>query len=415
MSQLIQTHIEDMSGPLSGIRVIDLTSVLMGPYCTQLLGDMGADVIKVESDKGDSTRHIGPARHKGMAGTFLHLGRNKRSIVLDLKKEEGKQALLKLIEDADVFVHSMRDQAIEKLGLSYEQLMKVNPNIIFCGAYGFSKNGPYGSKPSYDDIIQGASGLAAAQGEMTGTPQYMASALADRITGLMMLNSILAALVHREKTGEGQHIEVPMFETMTFYTMIEHFYGLTFDPPLGPAYYPRLTSKYRKPFQTKNGYISVMVYNDKQWASFFRLSGSPELIEDERFSNIGDRTNHIAELYTMVEEIMLSKTTEEWMDILNEADIPAMPVLRPENLFDDPHLKQIQFFEKVNHPTEGQIWNFKFPSQFSKTPAKLNRFAPRLGEQSREILKEIGYSEQEMSDLFDKGISYDGRDMEKVN
>lgn len=392
-----------MTSPLSGLRVLDLTSVFMGPYCTQLLGDMGADVIKVESEKGDTTRFVGPARNAGMSGTFLVLGRNKRSIVLDLKKEEGRKALLKLAESADVLVHSMRDQAMRKLGLSYEDVRQVNPKIIYCGAYGFGKEGPYGDKPAYDDIIQAASGMAASQGQMNGSPQYMASALADRITGLFMLNAILAAVYHREKTGEGQEIEVPMFETMTSYVLLEHLYAATFIPPLGPAFYPRLTSKYRKPYKTKDGYISVMIYNDKQWTSFFQLIGKPELMEDERFNNIGARTKHIEELYAMLEEMMLTRTTAEWLDLLEKADVPSMRVNRPEDLFEDPHLKEIGFFKKETHPTEGEFWNLKFPVNFSKTPVTSHSFAPRLGEHSREILKEAGYSDQEIDELIASG------------
>jgi crotonobetainyl-CoA:carnitine CoA-transferase CaiB-like acyl-CoA transferase len=364
---------------------------------------MGADVIKIESEKGDTTRFVGPSRSSGMSGTFLLLGRNKRSIVLDLKSEAGRKALLKLAESADVLVHSMRDQAMKKLGLSYEEVCKVNPKIIYCAGYGFGKDGPYGGKPAYDDIIQAASGMAASQGEMSGSPQYMASALADRITGLFMLNSILAALYYREQTGEGQQIEVPMFETMSSYVLLEHLYAATFIPPLGPAFYPRLTSKHRKPYKTKDGYISVMIYNDKQWSSFFQLIGKPEMMEDERYNNIGARTKHINELYAMLDELMLTKTTAEWLDLLEKADIPSMRVNRPEDLFEDPHLKEIQFFEKLTHPTEGEFWNTKFPVNFSKTPVTEHRFAPRLGEHIREILKDAGYSDQEIEELIASG------------
>ncbi|KAB2336218.1 CoA transferase [Cytobacillus depressus] len=396
-----------MKGPLSGLRVLDLTSIIMGPYCTQILGDMGADVIKVESIDGDVTRFIGPARHTGMSSTFLHLGRNKRSIVLNLKKEEGKKALFKLVETADIFVHTMRPKAIQKLGISYEEIVTVNNNLIYCGAYGFSKNGPYGDKPAYDDMIQGASGLAAAQTELSGSPQYMGTVMADKTTGLMMLNAILAALYHREKSGEGQNIEVPMFETMSAYTLIEHMYGLTFDPPLDSSFYPRVISKYRKPYQTADGYISVTIHSDKQWSNFFTLSGNTELIHDERFQDIEARTKHTDELYMMIEEIMISKKTREWLNILEKADIPVMPILKPEDLLVDPHLQQINFFEKVNHPSEGDIWNINFPVQFSKTPILIEHFAPRLGEHSKEILCEIGYSEQETIHLFEQGVSFE--------
>jgi crotonobetainyl-CoA:carnitine CoA-transferase CaiB-like acyl-CoA transferase len=396
-----------MSGPLTGLRVVDLTSIIMGPYCTQILGDMGADVIKVESNKGDDARFIGPARNKGMSSTFLHLGRNKRSIVLNLKDEEAKKALFKIIEGADIFVHTMRPQAIKNLGISYEEIKKVNKNIIYCGAYGFSSDGPYGNKPAYDDVIQGVSGLAAAQQELSGSPQYMGTVLADKTTGLMMVNAILAALYFREKFGEGQNIEVPMFESMTSYNLIEHLYGLTFDPPLDTAFYPRVVSKYRKPYQTKDGFICVVIHNDKQWSTFFRLIGNSELFMDERFRDIESRTKHIQELYQKLEEIMFQKKTNEWLEILDNADIPAMPILRPEDLLVDPHLEQINFFEKIKHPTEGAILNINFPTRFSQTPVLLKRFAPLLGEHSEEILLEAGFTEQEIIQFYKKSITID--------
>jgi crotonobetainyl-CoA:carnitine CoA-transferase CaiB-like acyl-CoA transferase len=398
-----------MSGPLSGIKVLDLTSVLMGPYCTLLLGDLGAEVIKVESTKGDSTRYIGPARNKGMGSLFLQLSRNKKSIVLDLKTEKGKEIVLKLASEADVFIHSMRPQAIEKLGLSYEEIFRVNKRIIYCGTFGYHKDGPYGSKPAYDDIIQGVSGLVAAQEEMTGIPQYMATVLADKTTGLMASNAIMAALYNREQSGEGQNIEVPMFETMISYTLMEHSYGMTFNPPLGTSMYPRVTSKYRKPYRTRDGYISVMIYNDKHWESFFKISGYLHLLEDERFSNITTRTKHIDEIYQMIEDIIETKSTNEWLSIFEKADIPAMPVKKPEELLHDPHLEKVGFFRKVIHPSEGEIIDMDFPVRFSKTQADVRSYAPQLGEHSEKIIADLGYSNTEIEYLFRAGIITDGK------
>ncbi|TQR21272.1 CaiB/BaiF CoA transferase family protein [Psychrobacillus vulpis] len=379
-----------MGGPLEGIRVLDLTSVVMGPYCTLMLGDMGADVIKIENLSGDITRYLGPSKHEGMGSLFLHLNRNKRSVSLNLKSVEGREILLELVREVDVFVHSMRPQSIERLGLSYQDLKELNNRLIYCGMYGFSKEGPYGDKPAYDDIIQGASGIAAAQGEITGAPQYLATVLADKTAGVVGLSSILAALYHRESSGEGQEIEVPMFETMVSYSMIEHMYGKTFSPPVGPSYYSRVTSPFRKPYKTKDGYIGVMIYNDKQWKSFFKISGRTDLQNDERFSNITERTKHIDFVYGTIEEIMATKDTSEWLEILEKADIPCTKINTPDTLFEDPHLLATEFFRSTLHPTEGEIWEMKFPVNFSETPTSTQRHAPNLGEHNEEIMKEIG-------------------------
>jgi len=385
-----------LSGPLKGIRVLDLTAVVMGPYCTLMLGDMGADVIKVENLSGDGTRYLGPTKNEGMGSLFLHLNRNKRSITLDLKSEKGKEILLALTKEVDVFVHTMRPHTMEKLGLSYEDLKKVNNKLIYCGMYGFSKDGPYSKKPAYDDIIQGASGIAAAQGQISGEPQYLATVLADKTAGLVGMSSIIAALYHREKSGEGQEIEVPMFETMVSYSMIEHMYGETFTPPLGSIYYSRVTSKNRKPYKTKDGYIGVMIYNDKQWQTFFQVSGHSELQDDERFKNMKNRSANIDFVYQAVEEIISTKTTEDWLEILESSDIPCTRINSPKDLFDDPHLKEIDFFREVEHPSEGIIKDIKFPVNFSNTPAVVNRYAPNLGEHNEEVFKEVGFSDKEL-------------------
>lgn len=377
-----------MRGPLHGIRVLDLTSVVMGPYCTLQLADMGADVIKIENATGDTTRYLGPSRNKGMGSIFLHLNRNKRSIVLDLKSAEGKEKLLELVKSSDVFVHSMRPQSMARLGLTYEDLQKVNDKIIYCGMYGFSKEGPYGEKPAYDDIIQGAAGVAAAQGQMTGQPQYLSSLMADKTAGLVGVSAIIAALFHREKCGEGQEIEVPMFETIISYNMIEHMYGETFTPAIGTSFYSRATSPYRKPYRTLDGYIGVLIYNDKHWNAFFDVSGHPELRDDRRFSDISLRADNIDFVYKTVDEIMMEKTTSEWLGILETADIPCTRINNPEDLFEDPHLLATGFFDTVEHPTEGAIRNMKFPVNFSKTPTEIRRHAPVLGEHNDDLFSE---------------------------
>ncbi|MFC4557918.1 CaiB/BaiF CoA transferase family protein [Virgibacillus kekensis] len=395
-----------MSGPLSHLKVVDFSSVLMGPYCTMLLSDMGADVIKVERPSGDSTRYIGPSRNKGMGSMFLNLNRNKRSITLDLKSEKGKNVLLKLLKESDVFVHSLRPHTMKKLGLAYDDILEVNSKIIYCGLYGFSKDGPYRARPAYDDIIQAGSGIAAVQGEMAGEPQYLTSLMADKTTGLIGSNAIIAALLHRERSGEGQEIEVPMFESMVSFSMIEHMYGETFSPPIGNSIYPRAASPYRKPYRTSDGYISAMMYNDKQWLSFFEVSGKEHLKDDARFKDIHARTQHIDFVYKTVEDIMETRTTEEWLTLLEQGDIPCVRVNRPEDLFHDPHLDAINYFEEVEHPTEGKIKNIRFPASFSATATDTRRLAPRLGEHSEAILREMGYDEKEIEGILEQGPQY---------
>lgn len=390
---------------LSGIRVVDLTSVVMGPYCTMILGDLGADVIKVEPPGGDTMRHVGPSRTPGMGSIFLNCNRNKRSVVLDIKHPMGRDALKRMIRQADVFVHSLRPTTMEKLGLTYEALSRENPRLIYCGTYGFRKDGPYGSWPAYDDIIQGISGMAASQREMTGDPRYVAGIYADKTTGLTAVYAILAALFHRERTGEGQEVEVPMFETMVSFHLLEHLYGLIHDPPLGPAYYPRATSRFRKPYRTKDGYLSVLVYKDKHWKAFFEIIGRTDLLEDERFKDLQARTAHIHELYRLVEEVLPTKTSREWMELFHRAEIPAAPYYEVKDLLSDPHLQKIGFFEKADHPTEGTLVQIGFPVRFSATPARTRRPAPRLGEHSIEVLQEYGFDEENIRRLLAEGVT----------
>ena len=390
---------------LSGIRVVDLTSVVMGPYCTMILGDLGADVIKVESPQGDTMRYVGPSRTPGMGSIFLNSNRNKRSVVLDIKHPLGREALKRMIRQSDVFVHSLRPTTIQKLGLDYGELSKENPRLIYCGTYGFQKDGPYASWPAYDDIIQGISGMAAAQKQMTGEARYLAGVFADKTTGLTAAYAILAALFHRERTGEGQEIEATMFETMVSFHLIEHLYGLTFDPPLGSAYYPRATSRFRKPYRTKDGYLCVLVYKDKHWQAFFEIIGRPELLQDERFKDLEARTVHVHELYQLVEETLQTKTNREWLELFHRAEIPAAPYYEIEELLTDPHLEKSDFFEKVAHPTEGQLIQTRFPVRFSATPAQVRRLAPRLGEHSVEVLKEYGFNDDEIQRLHAEGVT----------
>ncbi|TNE37487.1 MAG: CoA transferase [Alphaproteobacteria bacterium] len=391
-------------GPLAGIRIADLTSVLLGPFATQILGDMGADVIKVEGPEGDTTRDLGPHKNPGMAALYLNANRNKRAICIDLKSKEGKAAFLKLLETMDVFFHNMRPSAVKRLGLTYEDVKKVNPKIIYCAAYGFSQDGPYANKPAYDDMIQGVSGIAATQSALMGRPGYIPTVIADKSTGLTAVYSISMALFHRERTGEGQEINVPMFETMVQFHMLEHLYGQNFNPPMGQAGYPRAISPNRHPYKTKDGMIGVLPYVDKQWRAFFEMAGRPEMMEDPRFKSIDARLENINEVYAILGEIVATRTSAEWLADLDAANIPAVPINSPEDLLTDEHLTATGFWKTMEHPTEGSLTYPGIPTSFSASPGRVRRHAPMLGEHNAEVLAEIGLTEEEIQRMTDAGI-----------
>ena len=396
-----------MSGALDGVRVIDLTAVLMGPFATQLLGDMGADVIKVESPTGDTSRGIGPMRNPGMGGTFLHVNRNKRSLVLDLKQAPGLAAFLRLVETADVLLFNIRPLAMARLGLTWETLAALNPRLIYVGIFGYGQRGPYAAKPAYDDLIQGAMGLPTLVAQVgDGVPRYVPIAIVDRTVGMAAVNAVCAALYRREKTGCGQAIEVPMFETMLPYMLGEHMGGQTFVPPAGPTGYPRLMSRERTPFPTKDGYLSALIYTDQHWQDFFAMLGEPaRYANDPRLATMSTRTQHITELYAMVAEILRTKTTEEWVALFDTADIPAIRMNSLDSLFTDPHLQAIGFFTEADHPTEGRVMEIGHAATWSESPLATTRMAPRLGEHSAEILTELKFSADEIADMARRGIT----------
>ena len=391
-------------GPLGGITILDLTTVLMGPYATQILADMGANVIKVESPEGDIVRQIGPGRGPGMGGMFLNANRGKRSIAIDLKKPEGRDALLRLARDAHAIVYNVRPQAMARLGLDYETLAAINPKIVYVGVFGYGQSGPYAAKPAYDDLIQGASTiptLIADAGD--GTPRYVPVTMADRVVGLMAVNAILGGLMHQSRTGVGQRIDVPMFESMADFVLIDHLGGLTYDPPLDHGGYARLLSRYRRPYKTSDGYICALIYNDKQWRSFFESIGQVELLAQPRFANHAARHKHIDEIYEEVGRIFLSRTTADWRDLLERADIPVMPMHTLETILDDPHLKAVEFFKTVEHPVEGRIRQMQVPSTWSVTQPVAGGPAPTLGQHGQEILREAGFFPDEIERLGQRG------------
>ncbi len=390
-------------GPLDGFTILDLTTVLMGPYATQILADMGADVIKVESPDGDIVRQLGPGRTPGMGGMFLNANRGKRSIVIDLKNPAGLDALLRLAAKAHAIVYNVRPQAMVRLGLGYEALAAANPSIVYVGLFGYGQSGPYAAKPAYDDLIQGASGVAtllAAAGD--GTPRYVPITMADRVVGLMAVNAIMGGLMHQQRTGTGQRIDVPMFESMAEFVLIDHLGGLTYDPPLDHGGYARLLSRHRRPYRTSDGYICALIYNDKQWRSFAESIGQSEILEDPRFASHAARHAHIDAIYEEVGRIFVGRSTAEWRELLERADIPVMPMHTLESILDDPHLNAVGFFKTIEHPVEGRIRQMQVPSTWSASQPEPGGPAPTLGEHGREILSEAGFSADEIDRLGDQ-------------
>jgi crotonobetainyl-CoA:carnitine CoA-transferase CaiB-like acyl-CoA transferase len=358
---------------------------------------MGADVIKVESPSGDVFRYVAPFRHRGMSAAFLNLNRNKRSVALDLKREEERQVLLDLLSDADVFVTTVRPQAMRKLGLDYESLRDRNPRLIYCGAYGFSEEGPYAGRPAFDDVIQAMSGMASLQGRNDPDgPRYVNAIFADKTLGVTIAYAVSMALYERERSGLGQAIEVPMFETMVSFNLIEHLAGETFIPAQGGTGYDRVLSKHRKPYRTKNGYIGLLPYTAEQWTRFFEAAGRPEMTADPRVTDAALRSQKIDELYNLLSAIIAERTTEEWVERLRAADLPITPVLSPEELLDDEHLRATGFFRRESHPSEGEVRTIGIPVRFSRTPGAVRRLAPRLDQHREEILRETGERREEI-------------------
>lgn len=379
-----------MAGPLTGVKILDLTTVVMGPFATQILGDFGADVIKVEAPGGDSMRMVGPYVHPGMGPLFLQANRNKRSVVLDLKKEADKAILLELAAKVDILVYNIRPSAMRRLGLDYETLTKINPGLIMCGAFGFGESGPYAGRPAYDDILQAASGISSVLQRVHGTPSYAPVNICDRTVGLYLALTLSSAMVHKLRTGEGQSIELPMFETMAQFVLGDHIGGEVFRPSLGDTGYKRLLSTQRGPYPTSDGHLCVVVYTDDHWRKFSAMIGVPDLVaNDPRFASLQERTIRSEEMGAFLAAALPVKSTKEWLALFDAADIPASPVNSIDDLFDDPHLNAVGFWQEVDHPSEGRIRTTKPVGTWSRTQPDIRRPAPRLGEHTQEVIDEF--------------------------
>lgn len=369
-----------MPGPLAGVRVLDLSSVIAGPYATQILGDMGAEVIKVEPPQGDIMRAAGPERSPGMGAAFLNCNRNKTSLVLDLKDETDLARLHELAAQSDVVVQNMRPSAAARLGIGWENLREANPRLIYCGIVGYGQDGPYRDRPAYDDVIQAAAGWSALQHTVTGEHGYAPTIAADKTTALYAVAAINAALLHRAHSGQGQYVEVPMFEVMASFLLVEHLGGRTFVPPEGPAGYARLLSKHRRPYPTRDGHLSVLPYTATHWRRFFEAAGRPDWANDPRLVDSGARAAAIDELYARVAACLPEKDSAVWMELLGAADIPCSPVNSVDDLLADEHLAAVGFFTPASHPSEGEILTVRPPVRFSETPCAVRSLASPLGQ-----------------------------------
>lgn len=398
-------HKNKQKGPLDGVKIIELTSVVLGPFACQMLGDLGAEVIKIEPLIGDTNRNLGPySKTDNMRSMYLGCNRNKRSVALNLKSEDGKAAALEIIKTGDVMIHNFRPAAMQRLGLDYECVKGVNPQIVYCATYGYSKKGPYGDKGALDDSIQAASGIAILQSKVEGDPRYLPTVIADKTTAQNVVQAVLAALFHKERTGEGQEIEVPMFETMVSFVMTEHLWGKSFEPPLGEAGYPRLMAKHRRPYKTKDDkYIALLPYWDNHWKAFCDLSGRPELVEDPRFLNMGERLKNINESYKITGEIVATRSRNEWVELLGETNVPMMVVNSLDELIDEPQLVESGYWQEMEHPTEGRLRMGSPPINFSKTPASIRSVPPLLGQHSIEVLSEVGLSQDAIEQMLSNG------------
>ena len=392
------------SGPLSGVRVLDLTSVVLGPLATQILGDFGADVIKVETLEGDLMRANGVSRHCGMSSIFLALNRNKRSLSIDLKTAAGLDALKQLLTGVDVLVHNMRVAAIERLGLGYAAVAALNPKIVYCVATGFGQEGPDANRPAFDDVIQAACGMASLIGHERAAPDFAPTLMADKTTGLALVNAVLAALFHRQRSGQGQYVEVPMLETMVAFTLAEHLGGLTFEPPTATAGYARILAGGRKPAPTRDGHVAMLPYTADHWKALFSSIGRADLAAKYDLNDRVQRNARVAELYADMVSVTREMSSAECLALCERLDIPATRIYGIDELPAHPHLQAVGLFEALAHPSEGATITVRPPTRFGATPASVRLPAPRLGQQSFEVLREAGIDAATLERLRGAGV-----------
>ena len=384
-----------MPGALDGIRILDLTSVLMGPSATQMLAEMGAEVVKIEPPGGDTTRGIGPGRSPSMGSNFLNMNRGKRSIALDLKRASAVGAIERMVTWCDVFIHNIRPQAAARLGLSDAHLRPLKPALIYCALTGYGSAGPYSGQAAYDDLIQGQAGIAGLFQRGGGEPRYVPTPVADRVAGLNAVVAVTSSLLYRERTGQGQYVEVPMFESIAHMVLSDHLYGRTYEPPLGPAGYDRVLSAARRPYATCDGWLCVLIYQDGHWQRFFALVDRPDMAADPRFATMRSRNAHVDELYAWVAQVLQTRSTEDWIRLLRQADM--------ESLLEDEHLHQSGFFTEVDHPSEGRLRAMRLPITWSVSRPDQPRPAPNWGEHGTEVLHDLGFDESEIAALVAEG------------
>jgi crotonobetainyl-CoA:carnitine CoA-transferase CaiB-like acyl-CoA transferase len=393
-------------GPLAGVRVLDLTTVVVGPICTRTLADQGAEVVKVEAPGGDILRHLAAGhRSPGMSGKFMNFNRNKRSVVLDIKQPAAMDAMRRLVARADVFVSNVRPAALARAGLDWQALRAVNPRLIHCGIVAFGTDGRYANRPAYDPVIQSLSGVAGTFHRAIGEPRFVPMVMTDHISGLVAAQAVGFALYRRERTGVGEAIEMPMFETMASFVMSEHLGAATFDPPEGPMGDERLLSPNYRPLPTRDGYITVRPNNDRQAAAFFAAIGQPELNADPRFSSPIRRTENARAYFAVQAEAMVRKTTAEWLEVFAAADVPAAAYNTIDDLLTDPHLDDVGFWQFDEHPTEGRIRRTRTPVTFGGGMREATLPAPRLGQHTRQVLEELGYGAGEIAAMLETGAA----------